>query len=268
MARPALQVFPISAYDDNYIWLLSDGQYALVVDPGDAQPVIAHLQQAHLRLTAILITHHHADHIGGIADLLEWAQGRGEAVQVYGPLAEEIPECHHGLVARDSLHFAAPELDISVLEVPGHTRGHIAFYLEYQGQTHLFCGDTLFASGCGRLFEGTASQMWQSLEQFRQLPDQTWVHCAHEYTLSNIRFALSVEPHNADLQRWQARAKALRDLGKPTLPTTIGHEKKVNPFLRCDEDAVIQAVQHANPGVSGDPVSVFAKLRAMKDVFR
>jgi len=268
MARSALQVFPIPAYDDNYIWLLSDGEHAVVVDPGDAQPVIATLRQAQLKLTAILITHHHADHVGGIAELLAWIRSQGDTVQVYGPLAEEIPECHQGLVARDSLHFAAPELDISILEVPGHTRGHIAFYLEYQGQSHLFCGDTLFASGCGRLFEGTASQMWQSLDQLRQLPDKTWVHCAHEYTLSNIRFALSIEPHNVDLQQWEARAKALRQVGKPTVPTTIGHEKKVNPFLRCEEDSVMRAVRLGDPQLACDPVSIFAKLRAMKDVFR
>jgi hydroxyacylglutathione hydrolase len=154
------------------------------------------------------------------------------------------------------------------MEVPGHTLGHLAFYVETLEGKHLFCGDTLFASGCGRVFEGTYEQMFHSLMKLKKLPEDTWVHCAHEYTLSNIKFALAVEPHNQDLLDWKVRAQALRNAGKPTLPTTIAHEKRVNPFLRSDMSPVIAAVNGHQSLISHEPWHVFAALRAWKDGFK
>ena len=269
MPKQILQVQPIAAYDDNYIWLLSDGHCAVVVDPGDAQPVIAYLKEHHLQLKAILITHHHADHVGGIIELCDWALASGgEAPTVYGPMIENIPHRTESLMQGDSLHLQAPACEIFVMEVPGHTLGHLAFYVETSGGKHLFCGDTLFASGCGRVFEGTYEQMFDSLMKLKKLPEDTWVHCAHEYTLSNIKFALAVEPHNQDLLDWKAKAQALRNAGKPTLPTTIAHEKRVNPFFRSDMSPVIAAVDGHQSLVSHEPWHVFAALRAWKDGFK
>lgn len=269
MPKQILQVHPIAAYDDNYIWLLSDGHCALVVDPGDAQPVIAYLKEHHLQLKAILITHHHADHVGGIAELHDWCLATvGEAPTVYGPMIENIPFLAESLMQGDSLHLQAPACDVFVMEVPGHTLGHLAFYVETLGGKHLFCGDTLFASGCGRVFEGTHEQMFHSLMKLKQLPDDTYVHCAHEYTLSNIKFALAVEPHNQDLLDWGMKAQALRSAGKPTLPTTMAHERRVNPFLRSDLPSVMQVVNSHQAIVSAEPIDVFAALRIWKDGFK
>lgn len=271
-----LQVQAISAFDDNYIWLLSKGHCAVVVDPGDAQPVIDVLQKKSLVLQAILITHHHADHIGGVAEILSWCEHhQGVQPTVYGPAREEIGCVSESVMGGDVISIPHLDAHFKVLDVPGHTAGHIAFYLETLNQSdeknlerHLFCGDTLFASGCGRLFEGTATQMAHSLNQFKLLPDDTWIHCAHEYTLSNIKFALAVEPHNVDLQNWQNKAQLLRNQGLPTLPTTLAHEKRVNPFLRCEEVSVIQSVVQQRALQSIDPISVFAELRSWKDTFR
>lgn len=270
--KNSIKVQAIAAYDDNYIWLLSDSHCAVVVDPGDAEPVIAYLKDQQLALEAILITHHHADHVGGVADLLAWAEQSGQSMPtVYGPATEDIAVVSDALMQGDSVHLERPACLLWVLDVPGHTSGHIAYYAEIGDQKHLFCGDTLFASGCGRLFEGTPSQMLGSLDKLKNLPDDTLVHCAHEYTLSNIKFALAVEPKNQDLLGWKLKAESLRQIGKPTLPTTIGHEKLVNPFLRCDAIAVMDAVkQHRSisPSKIQEPVEVFAALRAWKDTFK
>ena len=168
----------------------------------------------------------------------------------------------------DTLHIAPFVSEFWVLGVPGHTAGHIAYFLNNGSTQHLFCGDTLFASGCGRLFEGTATQMFESLIKIKNLPETTLVHCAHEYTLSNIKFALAVEPGNQDLLDWQSRATALRKAGKPTLPTTIAHERRVNPFLRCEYSSVIRSVSTHASLTNQEPVSVFAALRAWKDGFK
>lgn len=264
-----LQVQPIAAYDDNYIWLLSDGHCAVVVDPGDAQPVIAYLKEQRLVLQAILITHHHADHVGGIADLLSWAKANQQQLPtVYGPALEDIPMVSDPLMQGDTLHIAPFVPEFWVMGVPGHTAGHVAYFLNNGSTQHLFCGDTLFASGCGRLFEGTASQMFDSLSKLKNLPETTLVHCAHEYTLSNIKFALAVEPDNQDLLDWKSRAEALRQVGKPTVPTTIAHEKRVNPFLRCEYSSVIRSALTHAPLSNQEPVSIFAALRAWKDGFK
>lgn len=267
-----LQVQPISAFDDNYIWLLSKAHCAVVVDPGDAQPVIEALKNDNLVLQAILVTHHHADHIGGVHELLAWCEEhQGNRPIVYGPANEEIACVTESLIGGDVVNIPNLDVTFKVIDVPGHTAGHIAFYLDTKNATHskhLFCGDTLFASGCGRLFEGTAAQMSHSLSQLKQLPDDTWVHCAHEYTLSNIKFAVAVEPNNADLIDWQNKAQLLRQQGMPTVPTSLAHEKRVNPFLRCEEVSVIQAVIEQRALQQTDPVSVFAALRSWKDTFR
>ncbi len=268
VSNSLLQVWPIPAFTDNYIWCIHDQQSALLVDPGDAQPAIAYLSQNNLRLTGILITHYHADHIGGLPELLAWSP---EAVPVYGPAGEDIPLRSHALFEGDTVEIAAPRIKLRVLEVPGHTLGHIAYVAlaeDNPGQTpKLFCGDTLFASGCGRLFEGTPTQMSQSLAKFLALSPDTLVYCTHEYTLSNIRFAKAVEPNNQDLLQWASEAEALRQRNQPTVPTTIAHEKRVNPFLRCDQEPVIAAATERVNQALKHPAEVLAVVRAWKDQF-
>src|ERR1700742_360845 len=231
----SLEYVPVPAFDDNYIWVVSDGHHAVVVDPGDAAPVRAYLAKRGWRLSAILLTHHHQDHVGGVADLLN-----GQDVPVYGPAGEAIAHLTHRLKNGDHVTIAAPALEFSVIDVPGHTSGHIAYFqaADSRDTPHVFCGDTLFACGCGRLFEGTPAQMLTSLDALAALPGETEVHCAHEYTMSNIRFALACEPGNADLAAWRDEAAARRARNEPTLPTTIAHERAVNPFLRVDNPEI------------------------------
>ena len=251
-----LEIVPVKAFKDNYIWTLRDGKRAAVVDPGDARPVIDYLAREKLELVAILATHHHADHVGGIPELLE--RGR---VPVYGPRGEPIESLTRAVGEGDTV--TVPELDVSfaVLDIPGHTRAHIAYY----GAECLFCGDTLFACGCGRVFEGTPEQMYASLEKLRALPDSTKVYCGHEYTLANIGFARSVEPGNDALGAREARDRRLREAGKPTLPTTLGEEKATNPFLRCLEPAVVESANKYLGARAADPVRVFAAIRDWKN---
>ncbi len=240
--------------------MLHDGHQALVVDPGDEQPVLQALQSHGLQLQAILVTHHHADHVGGV-DALRKATGAA----VYGPAGETMPEPLQRLGEGDTLDLLG--LRLSVLEVPGHTAGHIAYFCEGgDGAPLLFCGDTLFSGGCGRLFEGTPAQMLASLDKLAALPGHTQVCCAHEYTLGNLRFARAVEPDNVALQRYSARCEALRERQQPTLPSTLAVERDINPFLRAREAAVTQAMQAR--GAAGDAVSVFAALREWKNQFR
>ena len=251
-----LEIVPVKAFRDNYIWTLRDSKHAAVVDPGDARPVIEYLTREKLELVAILATHHHADHVGGIPELLE----RGH-VPVYGPRGEPIESLTRAVGEGDTVTI--PELDVSfaVLDIPGHTRAHIAYY----GAECLFCGDTLFACGCGRVFEGTPEQMYASLEKLRALPDSTKVYCGHEYTLANIGFARGVEPGNDALGTREARDRRLREAGKPTLPTTLGEEKATNPFLRCLEPAVVESANKYLGARAADPVRVFAAIRDWKN---
>ena len=219
-----MTVFPIPAFADNYLWLLIEGDEAVVVDPGEAAPVERELAARGLRLTAILVTHWHPDHIGGVTALRKnWD------VPVYGPTAEaaRIPTLTHLLREGDALTVLGQRF--VVWETPGHTLGHIV----YVGDGRLFCGDTLFSAGCGRLFEGTPEQMHASLQRLTQLRDDTQVFCTHEYTLSNLAYARTVEPQNAALLDYSARCEALRAKGQPTLPSTIGLERAINPFLRA-----------------------------------
>ena len=263
-----LQVWPIPAFDDNYIWCIHDGSAALVVDPGDARPVLEYLSANHLTLKGVLITHHHADHTGGILNLL---QTLGSNIPVYGPAGDNIPGRTNLAMEGDQIEISSPRMSLKVYEVPGHTLSHIAYFANMQAnivEPLLFCGDTLFASGCGRLFEGTPTQMTESLAKFSGLPKNTLVYCTHEYTLSNIRFALAVEPNNLNLISWAEQAKSLREQNLPTLPTTIGQELQVNPFMRCDQPEVIQMAKEVSGEASlPTPVHVLAVIRGWKDRF-
>ena len=253
-----LTVEPIPAFKDNYLWLLHDGRNAAIVDPGDAAPVLRVLADRGLTLTDILVTHHHADHVGGVTELVQRC-----APRVYGPAREDIPERDVSLAEGDRI--SALGVEFAVLDVPGHTAGHIAYHAPALGA--VFCGDTMFAGGCGRLFEGTPAQMHQSLSRLADLPGDTRVCCAHEYTLSNLKFARAVEPGNTDLLDYTARCEDLRARGLPTLPGAIGQERLINPFLRCGVPAVAEAAQRHGAG-SRDEVDVLAALRQWKNEFR
>ena len=254
----AVSVVPVAAFKDNYVWTLRNASHAAVVDPGEARPVLDYLRRENLRLAAILATHHHPDHVGGIAELR-----RSFDVPVYGPKNEPIATLTRPVAEGDEVRIPELGVTLSVLDIPGHTRAHIAYY----GAGALFCGDTLFACGCGRLFEGTAEQMYASLSKHAALPDDTKVYCGHEYTLANIGFARAVEPDNSALDQREARDRKLRAEGKPTLPSRLGEEKATNPFLRCLEPAVIESANKYLGARVADPVRVFAAIREWKNRF-
>jgi hydroxyacylglutathione hydrolase len=257
-----INVRPVRAFSDNYIWLIDSPRArgrVVAVDPGDAEPVIAELQRSGASLAAILLTHHHPDHIGGVPELL-----RRWPVPVIGPDDSRIAQ--RTLTVRDGEPCDLPDLGLcfQTLQVPGHTLSHIALW----GHGALFCGDTLFSAGCGRMFEGTPTQMNASLTRLRNLPPDTQVFCGHEYTAANLRFALTVEPGNTAALEYQARVDRVRAKGEPSLPSTMALEIQVNPFLRCDHAAVAAAAQtHAGRSLDG-AAEVFGVLRAWKDQFR
>jgi hydroxyacylglutathione hydrolase len=256
-----IQIDALPAFTDNYLWLLQDTakRHCAVVDPGDAAPVFAWLAaNPGWQLTDILVTHHHQDHVGGVAQLKQATGAR-----VYGPATENIPA--RDIALQDNASIEVLGLDLAVFAVPGHTLGHIAYYQASQGL--LFCGDTLFAAGCGRLFEGTPAQMHHSLSRFAALPDATRVYCAHEYTLSNLRFAQAVEPDNQDIAQRMQDAQGLRAQNIPTVPSNIALEKRTNPFLRVHETSVKQKADEREEGASASAIGVFAALRAWKDKF-
>lgn len=259
-------ITPLPAFNDNYIWMLLHLQNncCAVVDPGTAQPVLTYLQQHHLSLCAILITHHHPDHTGGIAELTQHCGTN--RLPVYGPRLEAIAGVTHPL--DDSTVVTLPELGLTldVLAVPGHTRGHIAYFA--QQQHALFCGDTLFAGGCGRLFEGSAAELYHSLCRLKALPEDTEIYCAHEYTQANLRFAALVEPDNSALKTRIASTAALRAQNQPTVPSTLALELQTNPFLRCEHPAVRRAVMAHTGQDCTTPTTLFAALRQWKDKAR
>jgi hydroxyacylglutathione hydrolase len=248
-----LEILPIPAFKDNYIWLIHDGRHAVVVDPGDAKPVIAALARLDLILDIILVTHHHNDHIGGIPELLS-----NYDAQVYAPAKEHYDFPHTALNEGDIVSLPNFDLNLQVLELPGHTLDHIAYYAD----PYLFCGDTLFSCGCGRLFEGTPEQMYRSLQRLAVLPAHTKVYCTHEYTALNIAFARSIDSGNTALQARQQEVAKLRSQDLPSLPSSIALELQTNPFLRCDDPAIRQALELSNLDSS---VDVFTKLRSIRN---
>ncbi len=253
-----MKITAIPAFRDNYVWAIHDDHAAILVDPGEAAPILAWLEDRHIVPSALLVTHHHADHTGGIAAL----RAR-YPIPVYAPARESIPGTTHPLQGGETLVFPVPGLEFSVLDTPGHTRGHLC----YVGQGALFCGDTLFSCGCGRLFEGTPAQMYDALRRIRALPQDTRICCAHEYTLENLDFAQLVEPDNPALKQRRDEVNELRRLGTPSLPVSLATEITTNPFLRFDQPAVVVAAsQHAKyplePGLAA-----FAELRAWRDAF-
>jgi hydroxyacylglutathione hydrolase len=259
-----ITVTPLPAFQDNYLWLLHRGSAAAVVDPGDGAVVQAALEQRGLELKAILVTHHHPDHVGGLPLLARRWQG----VPVLGPRAEErkIPGLTRLLDDGDRVQLPELDLDLEVLAVPGHTLGHIAYHDARQGL--LFCGDTLFAGGCGRLFEGTPRQMYGSLQRLAALDGGTRVYCAHEYTLSNLDFARAAEPGSVALREEIGRVQELRAKGQPSVPSTVERERRVNPFLRADSAALAESASaHAGQPLP-DAVEVFAELRRWKDGYK
>ncbi len=253
----------IKAFADNYIWLMRIDGRAWVVDPGEATGVIAYLDEHALPLEGILLTHHHDDHTGGVTALRE----RWPATKVYGPARERLPDDVARLQHGEAVDVAG--MSFQVIDVPGHTAGHIAYFTQdFAGRPLLFCGDTLFSGGCGRLFEGTAAQMLTSLDRLAALPGDTVVCCAHEYTLNNLRFASVVEPENSDLAAYVERCTELRQRGEATVPSSIAQELKINPFLRSRTPSVRRAVQQAGTiAAETDDVAFFAALRGWKDRF-
>ncbi len=256
-----MNLLALPAFSDNYIWMLHDGEQALVVDPGDATPVLAALHDLGVVLSAILVTHHHPDHTGGVARLRE-----ATGATVYGPAREAIPEPFVAL--GDGAQVSVLGLQWDVIDVPGHTAGHIAYFGAITDRAPiLFCGDTLFSGGCGRLFEGTPAQMLASLDRLSALPGDTRVCCAHEYTMSNLRFALAVEPANEALATHAQHCAALRADNQPTLPSTIEVERRINPFLRAREAGVRDAARQRGADAQDD-VAVFAAIRQWKNEFK
>ncbi|MCM0611923.1 hydroxyacylglutathione hydrolase [Marinobacter sediminum] len=263
-----LTISAIPAFSDNYIWCLSDPESckALVVDPGQAKPVLDHLKDRNLILDTILITHHHPDHVGGVDELVKAFPD----CRITGPAESPFQGSTNAVHPGDEVIWET--MTFQVLGVPGHTLDHIAYFsdVEVNQRPVLFCGDTLFVSGCGRLFEGTPEQMRQSLQTLRALPDRTAVYCAHEYTLANLKFARSWLPQDEGLQSFEHRCKERREKGEPTVPSILGEEKKLNPFLRWDDPMVVDAARNycARNGLPADSENaIFAAIRHGKDNF-
>lgn len=260
-----MQVSLIPAFSDNYIWAISipEEKYIALVDPGDGDVCINYLKEHKLALCAILITHHHADHVGGIKKLKEYCETQNDTVTVYGPKGEEIPYCDTPLDENDTVTIDALDTTFSVIDLPGHTRGHIA----YLAQDNLFCGDTLFSGGCGRLFEGTPEQMLSSLNKLSALPERTHVYCAHEYTKANLNFALTVEPQNTELVYYYNQVIQKREQNIATIPTSIMLEKKINPFLRCQQQSIMESASEYSGQSVTNAQTAFTIVRQWKDNF-
>lgn len=252
----ALRIEAIPAFSDNYIWALHDQGQCILVDPGESNGPLEFLSRNGLELGGILLTHHHPDHIGGVERLLA-----EHPAPVWGPQDPRMPAASRAQREGDRVEIPGLGLEFDVIETPGHTLSHIVFH----GHDLLFCGDTLFSAGCGRLFEGTPQQMQSSFDKLAALPGSTRVFCAHEYTDSNCRFALRVEPNNAELLDRAREVAALRAAGEITLPSTIEAEKNFNPFMRSRHPAVIEAARRREPEMAGTPADVFGVIRRWKD---
>ncbi len=257
-----MNLLPLPAFSDNYIWLLQHQGLALVVDPGESTPVSHWLKENNHRLDCILVTHHHGDHTGGVSALQrEWG------AKVYGPANEKLGFEYQAMAQGSELSWQG--LNFRTIDVPGHTAGHVAYYAEPADQTPLlFCGDTLFSGGCGRLFEGTAEQMLKSMDKLAALPSSTRVCCAHEYTLSNLKFANAVEPDNFILKDYISHCEQLRSQNLPTLPAELGNELQINPFLRTRKPSVINAVKKVAPQATDNEAEIFAQLRVWKNEYK
>lgn len=254
-----ITIQPISAFTDNYIWSIHDSKRSVIVDPGQAKPVLEFLSEHQLTLEAILVTHHHPDHVGGINQLKK----EFPSAKVIGFKDARYEGIEYEYGEGDCLTLLG--LDFSVIEVPGHTLDHIAFVTTVDGTPCLFCGDTLFSGGCGRLFEGTPAQMYHSLGKLKALPDDTEIYCAHEYTLANLRFAQTLMQDNADLREYSLQCEALRMNNVSTIPTTLELEKKINPFLRETDTEIIDNLEKCGYTQLANPVSCFAAIRKAKD---
>jgi hydroxyacylglutathione hydrolase len=255
-------IVPIRAFSDNYIWCMHNQQHAVVVDPGDATPVIEYLTEHSLHLVAILITHHHYDHVGGIDQLIQHYPN----IKVYGPINPKIGAITHRLKENDSVTLPEFNMQLSILETPGHTLDHVVYY----NDELMFCGDTLFSGGCGRMFEGTPEVFYASLQKLAALPAETKVYCTHEYTQANINFATSIEPNNVALLEYAKWVKVIREEDKVTLPSTIKNESEINPFLRCHIKSTQSKVLDSNSQhkkQANIEIATFAALRALKDNF-
>ena len=255
-----VNILTIKAFDDNYIWLIKDSQseHCIIVDPGDASPVLEVLKTQQLIVDAILLTHHHGDHIDGVKDLLS-AQNKKIDLYSKNKLFEQCHLVREGQI----LSFFSGRFSLKVMEVPGHTLDHLAYYNESQ----LFCGDTLFSGGCGRVFEGTHEQMFASLTRLALLADTTQVYCAHEYTQNNLIFALQLDPKNKALLAYLQKVSKKRQQGLATIPTTLALEKKINPFLRCQESSIINVLQNKIAKPITNPLACFSAMRMCKDHF-
>jgi len=261
-----LNISPIAAFSDNYFWAIArDGSAKIaVVDPGDAKPVIDYLEKKQKQLALILITHWHPDHIGGVNELAALY-----GVPVVGPGSAHIPQVTNLVKEGDEVTLFKGLFGetLKVIAVPGHTLDHIAYFVDSATAPRLFCGDTLFSSGCGRLFEGDGPMMWNSLNKIKQLPENTEIYCAHEYTLSNLKFALAVEPDNTAVIRRIEQANTLRAANQPTVPTTLKQELHFNPFLRCDQKSITNSISARENVQNCDEQTIFTALRRWKDQF-
>ncbi len=260
-----INIFAIKAFTDNYIWAINhtENRHLALVDPGDAKVCIDYIENNQLILSSILITHHHHDHTGGIEALVDYAKTRHWPIEVYAPAQEDIAHTSVPLKHGDNVALSQLALSFSIIALPGHTLGHIAYYTK----PLLFCGDTLFSGGCGRLFEGTPAQMLSSLNQLKQLPDDTRVYCTHEYTLANLEFALAVEPFNQQLIDYYNEIKLLREKNAISLPSSIRKEKLINPFLRCDKPDIRQSASEFSDEQITEELGVFTAIRRWKDNF-
>ena len=263
----SVNISPIKAFSDNYIWAITNNAFATLVDPGDASVCIEFLEKNQLILDSILITHHHSDHTGGIKELVEYCQQKQWSLTVYGPENENIPHCNVKLNDNSHVVLNALNIDFQIIDLPGHTAGHIAYFSDVQLTPVLFCGDTLFSGGCGRLFEGTPEQMLNSLTKLATLPDDTQVYCTHEYTQANLGFALTVEPNNQDLIHYANQVEELRSKDQPTIPSTILLEKQINPFLRCNEQSIQTSAQAFSSETQATTQDTFTTIRRWKDQF-